>query len=380
MMNRECPTENDERSARVAASGAAFRHSSFIIPCSSLLFLLTLLAPAIAAEAPSPTLTAKDRRQVTLLGRKFAKVEDDAARTAVADDLLAYGPRGAAALYDAADRMLKPLVARYRSDLLAATREMLRGRFEGGDQENLETLQNQIRSLGGDGGLTKEKIKAKGDPALKKLQSRLVIPPEEVLEANPELQRRRERLLALGKHRQRAADYLRKNAPEAKDALPDPRPFEGALGDHEALTGLLALAQTDAERRVLIENADTAPRIQPEEARGIRRLNLIRLLAGLKPLRIDVRLCDAARDHSKDMVEKKFFGHESPVEGKKTPGDRARNFGTSAHAENIAGGSDTGTGAIRQWWYSPGHHKNMMGGHHRVGLGRHRKTWTQMFG
>ena len=315
-----------------------------------------------------------------VLAGTFRRAEDDAARTGVADELLAFGPRGAAALYDAADRMLKPLVARYRSDLLAATRDMLRGRFEDGGQENLETLQSTIRSLGGDGGLTKEKIKAKADPALEKLEERLVIPPEEVLEANPELQTRRDRLLAVGGHRQRAADYLRQHAPEAKDVLPDPRPFEDALGDHEALTSLLALAQTDAERRILIENADAAPKILPEEARGIRRLNLIRLLAGLKPLRIDVRLCDAARDHSKDMVEKKFFAHDSPVEGKKTPWDRARNFGTSAHAENIAGGADTGAGAIRQWFHSPGHHKNMMGGHRRVGLGRHQKTWTQMFG
>jgi hypothetical protein len=379
MTNRQRSTSRDKRSAPTAARGAAFRHSPFIIPCSSWLFLLSVLAPVFAAEAPSGTLTAQDRRQITLLGRKFPKAEDDAARTAVADDLLAYGPRGAATLYDTADRMLKPLVARYRSDLLAATRTMLRDRFAEGGQENLETLQRTVRTLG-DGSLTKEKIKSKGDPALEKLEARLVIPPEEVLEAHEELQTRRKRLLALGTHRQRAADYLREHHPDAADALPDPRPFEDALGDHEALTSLLALAPSDAERRVLIGNADTAPKIKPEEARGIRRLNLIRLLAGLKPLRIDVRLCDAARDHSKDMVEKGFFAHESPVEGKKTPWDRARNFGTSAHAENIAAGADTGAGSIRQWWYSPGHHKNMMGGHRRVGLGRHKKTWTQMFG
>jgi len=333
----------------------------------------------LAAEAPSRTLTAQDRRDITVLGRTFRKAEDDAARTTVADDLLAYGPRGAATLYDAADRMLAPLIARYRADLLSATREMLRKRFADADETELETHRKTIRNLS-DGGLSKEKIKAKGDPALGTLESQLVIPPEEVLKTRPELQTRRERLLALGAHRQRAADYLREHHPDAENALPDARPFPDALRDHEGLTSVLALAATDAERRVLVENADTAPKIKPEEARGIRRLNLIRLLAGLKPLRIDVRLCDAARDHSKDMVEKGFFAHESPVPGKKTPWDRASNFGTSAHAENIAAGADTGAGSIRQWWYSPGHHKNMMGGHRRVGLGRHEKTWTQLFG
>jgi len=70
----------------------------------------------------------------------------------------------------------------------------------------------------------------------------------------------------------------------------------------------------------------------------------------------------------------------SPVPGKKTPWARAKRFGTSAHAENIAAGANTGADTIRLWWYSPGHHKNMMGGHARVGLGRHKKTWTQLFG
>jgi len=380
MMNRECSTSSDERSAPSAARGTAFHHSAFTIPCSLLLLFCTLPPSLPAAETPPRTLSAMDRRQITVLARKFGKAEDDAARTAVADDLLAYGPRGAAALYDAVDRMLDPLVARYRADLLTATREALRHRFEDDDGEDLETLRSTLRSLGGDGGLTKEKIVAEGDPALEKLEARLVIPPEEILKDSPELQTRRERLLALGTHRQRAADYLREHHEAAADALPDPRPFEDALRDHEALSGLLALAADDNDRRVLIENAETAPKILPEEARGIRRLNLVRLLAGLAPLRIDVRLCDAARDHSKDMVEKKFFAHDSPVEGKKTPWDRARNFGTSAHAENIAGGADTGAGAIRQWFHSPGHHKNMMGSHHRVGLGRHEKTWTQLFG
>ena len=74
------------------------------------------------------------------------------------------------------------------------------------------------------------------------------------------------------------------------------------------------------------------------------------------------------------------FAHESPVEGKRTPWDRAARFGTSASGENIAGGQTTGAGANLGWWYSPGHHKNMLGGFGRVGLGRSGELWTQMFG
>jgi uncharacterized protein YkwD len=80
------------------------------------------------------------------------------------------------------------------------------------------------------------------------------------------------------------------------------------------------------------------------------------------------------------MVEKKFFAHESPVAGKKTPWDRAKNFGTTAGAENIANGAAAGRATIMQWWHSPGHLKNMMGAHNRVGLGNFKTTWTQMLG
>ncbi|MFI5378131.1 MAG: CAP domain-containing protein [Tepidisphaerales bacterium] len=54
--------------------------------------------------------------------------------------------------------------------------------------------------------------------------------------------------------------------------------------------------------------------------------------------------------------------------------------GTSASAENIASGTGTGEGAIRMWWHSPGHHKNMLARQHRTGLGRSGNHWTQMFG
>ena len=117
-----------------------------------------------------------------------------------------------------------------------------------------------------------------------------------------------------------------------------------------------------------------------EEHLGTLELNRLRYLLGLSLVRIDPKLSDAARDHSKDMTNVGFFSHTSPVSGKRRFGQRAANFGTSASAENIAAGQRTGPGAIRAWWYSPGHHKNMLGGHGRTGLGQHGSMWTQMFG
>jgi uncharacterized protein YkwD len=75
-----------------------------------------------------------------------------------------------------------------------------------------------------------------------------------------------------------------------------------------------------------------------------------------------------------------FFSHESPVPGKKTPWDRAKRFGTTASAENIAAGYQDGRAVNLGWFHSPGHHRNMLGNHRRVGVGRAGGYFTEMFG
>ena len=135
--------------------------------------------------------------------------------------------------------------------------------------------------------------------------------------------------------------------------------------------------------KVLAQNRKIAEdkEIPEEEVRGIEECNEWRMLVGLRALVIDPKLCEAARDHSKDMQEQGFFAHESPVPGKKTPWDRAKNFGTTASGENIFAGSGDPHGANRGWFFSPGHHKNMFNpGQVRIGLGCTGSHWTQMFG
>ena len=70
----------------------------------------------------------------------------------------------------------------------------------------------------------------------------------------------------------------------------------------------------------------------------------------------------------------------TPLSGLEGQIHRASRAGTSASSENIAQGHPTGESAVHGWWHSPGHHKNMLGGHARTGLGRHEQTWTQLFG
>lgn len=240
-------------------------------------------------------------------------------------------------------------------------------------------------------GLTKEAIHDVIDPEVKALEDLLWPSRETLVQKAPALQTAFEAL-----QRERAdlpqwhALYGESTAglelhPDAEKHFlktpppPPPLPLAG-LDDEWTVWTLLAMPLSARDRGALEANEAFRATMDPEEMAGNTALNRLRWLLGLPLLRIDPKLAAAARDHSLDMETLGFFAHESPVAGKKSPGDRAARFGTSGGAENIAAGQSTGADAVRAWWYSPGHHKNMLGGHARVGLGRHAQKWTQMFG
>ena len=81
------------------------------------------------------------------------------------------------------------------------------------------------------------------------------------------------------------------------------------------------------------------------------------------------------------MQQFNFFAHESPVPGRTTFSDRAKQAGTTASGENIQMGAFKSADAVKDWFLSPGHHKNMLSENHlRQGLGQAGKYWTQEFG
>lgn len=144
---------------------------------------------------------------------------------------------------------------------------------------------------------------------------------------------------------------------------------------------LYALCPTPDEAKVIAGNVKFRERLTADEAASIDETNRRRLILGLEPLAVDIKLVEAGRDHSKDMVERGFFSHDSPVPGKEKFTDRAKNFGTTAGGENIAAGYSDGRAVTVGWWYSPGHLKNMMAkGWKRIGVGQHQQHYTQMFG
>ena len=96
-------------------------------------------------------------------------------------------------------------------------------------------------------------------------------------------------------------------------------------------------------------------------------VNRERTSRGLRRLRSNDRLANAARKHSRDMDERKFFSHDSP--GGRSLLDRVKRAGYRGGSrglfvgENIAWGSGsyaTPAEILDGWMHSPGHRANIL--------------------
>jgi uncharacterized protein YkwD len=163
--------------------------------------------------------------------------------------------------------------------------------------------------------------------------------------------------------------------------LDAPIPVNEYLAEAETQLGKLSNQDDEEARRVLAENHVRAAKFPADIRGGMDEVNALRTLCGLRPLAYDEKLCAAAAEHSSDMEKHNYFAHEAPTSEKKTPWDRAKLAGTMACGENIFKGANDAKGAIKGWFLSPGHHKNMLSeSARRQGLGRSGSLWTQMFG
>ena len=250
---------------------------------------------------------------------------------------------------------LRAVYQEYLGDARRAAQKAITAKRKAITGEQVDALRRQARVVIDEvDDATKQRVRTELDELFGQLESATSITPEEMLNADPELAALRKRL-APGNGK--GLDWV----------------------DQAAI--LYALCPDDASAKVIAANIPLREKLSDDEAVAIDECNRRRLVLGLNPLAIDMQLVACGRDHSTDMVTLGFFAHESPVEGKKTPWDRAKNFGTSASGENIAAGYNNGKAVTLGWWYSPGHLKNMMGrGHARIGVGQEQQHYTQMFG
>ena len=106
-------------------------------------------------------------------------------------------------------------------------------------------------------------------------------------------------------------------------------------------------------------------------------VNRERTTRGLKSLRSNGRLAQAATIHSQDMVRRSYFSHQSPGGGTLTDRIRAAGYlsgGRSyAFAENLAWGTGslaTPQSIVRSWMNSAGHRRNILTGRYEeLGVG-----------
>lgn len=118
--------------------------------------------------------------------------------------------------------------------------------------------------------------------------------------------------------------------------------------------------------------------LKAKEKRSFALHNKIRHNHNLKPFCVHPKLQRAARAHSKDMIRRDYFSHDT--KGKYTFDRRLKSFGYTARGfryytigENIAYGSGS-RGAprniMRAWMKSPGHRRNILNGRFReIGIG-----------
>lgn len=340
-------------------------------------------ACCIARAEPSPTTSPSpdERKHLQSIATEFRGSLDPAQRLKLIRQADQVHPQGTETLRAAIIKQLQPKLLKYRQQFLRVAVGIVGEKLQPEAIGEIAILRAQVQALRLHKELTKEMIRETGDPALARLKELLLIQRTQVLERLPELQKQREELAELGAQWELCEQLL---APHEKTAAAQPGAiplrFEDYLAKEEEIAAALAVPMDAATRQVLTANERLATRLDPEEARCILDLNITRHLLGLSPLAIDLALVAAARDHSADMQNHKFFSHTSPIPGKESFGERAKLYNTSASAENIAAGTTDGAAANRMWWHSPGHMQNMLGDHRRIGVGRAGTLWTEMLG
>ena len=242
--------------------------------------------------------------------------------------------------------------------------------------QRIAQLRKVMKDLRQDDALTKEKIVETGDPTMSELGA---------LHAEWATGRRaveRKTAVPVAQLLQLAQliDKLQAEWDLQGRSRPLPLPLDPLAERIDQLLAAIVSPAALTIRRVDAANAVAGTGLESSTAAGVATLNSLRIVLGLDPLVIDPELCEAASGHSRDMETRDFFSHVSPVPGKKTFQDRAQRAGTTASGENIYFGSTSSDAAVKAWFHSPPHHKNMFGDHRRVGLGRSGKIWTLMFG
>lgn len=329
-------------------------------------------------------LTQEENKLLRELTSNLNRSKDLNESAEIVEKIIDIGPLAAKNVKSRVSSILKKYHKSYLSSYKKAAKK-LSPRLKTKEKKEIKNCREVLEELRKKGkSLTKDMIVKDGDPNLKRLKELMTVSHSEIIQSDESLKELRKHLEKFSDLENRcitaSGNDTSSKMKASKAPQAEPHSFIEKLTRDEMLTCSKETFVEGRDFSILKKNEKISDSISPKEAMGILDLNLMRILLGISPMKIDIKLCEAARDHSKDMATVGFFAHESPVKGKKTPWDRAKRFHTSANGENIANGNDSPEQTNIQWFHSPGHHINMLNPEFEVvGLGQYQKYWTQMF-
>jgi len=151
-----------------------------------------------------------------------------------------------------------------------------------------------------------------------------------------------------------ATKVSRHKTPPGTETKAEAKTKVASLVDDKAHKGSFEKARAGA-----LKSRDySATRLDAEKAREL--VNAYRKEKGLRPLKLQPALTEAARAHSRDLARWDRISHYGS-DGS-NPWDRVKRAGYSARlaAENVGTGQVTIEEVINGWKASPGHNKNLL--------------------
>jgi uncharacterized protein YkwD len=149
-------------------------------------------------------------------------------------------------------------------------------------------------------------------------------------------------------------DSSASSAPKAERAYSTAAGTKVAALPDKAPTGTFEKAPAGA----LQDRDYSGTSLNPEMARDL--INQYRREKGLKPLKLNPALTEAAKEHSRDLAKWDRISHYGS-DGS-NPWDRVKRMGYKAKlaAENVGTGQVSFDEVLRGWKESPGHNKNLL--------------------
>jgi uncharacterized protein YkwD len=345
--------------------------SYLVLRATLVATLLTITASAQDLSRIPPAEQAEATRQFAI----YRQSTDQPAREKAVEALLKMSPPVMIALAPILERDWTTSLAVYRATLVRYSAQIAqKKKNDPATVKEVKALREKLAKMRATKP-TKEQLAGEGEQALTRLRALHAIALPDLHALDPKLAPLGESVRALT--RMRAVLMTKYARLQNMTAFSE----EDVAKDEAATLSSASLNNPAAAKTLSANDVMLAKKlVPPEEAECVRLLNEYRMLVGLSPCLIDPKLHIAGRDHSKDMATMNFFAHESPVKGKASPSDRAKLAGTTANAENIAMGMEAPSEANHGWFLSPGHHVNMFLDHRRVGIGKHERHWTELFG